>query len=885
MRVMLSFLFILWIGTLAFAGSIAGKVTDKSTGEPLIGANVYVEGTSIGASTDQDGMYYMKVDNGTYTIVCSFVGYIDVRKTVTITDEALKLNFELQPKILRSSEIIVEASRAKERETPVAFTDIKAEDIQRQFTVQDVPHLFKNTPGVYVTSDGGAGLGDSKVYIRGFDEQRISVMINNIEVNDPESKKVYWSNWGALPSGSQSIQVQRGAGSTLYGAGTFGGSINVLTADAPAVPSLKLTSTAGMYDVYKFGLEYNTGLIANNKLSFLTRLNYLTGNGWRQNTYYRGISYYFALSYFPNEKHTFRLIFHGAPQYHAYSYYSSNAKYYARYGRDWNAHPFVSETDPGLTTKEKDGTSLMDLLLMQHVDSKKGGEVIGNGVVSFDNNVYHKPQLELHHVWDISKNTYLQTNSFFTIGRGYGEWVSGFYKIKRDDKGHMSMETIKQSGQYQYRAHSIHNQFGIVSTLNTKWIDHDIAFGAEARYWWARHYGIVVNTFGNKYDPDLDAGNTEIKVGGVPMVFKETDTYYDYTGVKPNFSVFGHALWKFGNLNIMTDLQFSSRMYHITEDFPSSNNSPVPNGSFKHKYVKEVEENTGKIIYADTTYNLVDYKKTYSFMSPKMGINYNVNEYVNVFANYSRVYNEPRVKYFFNYGRPNDNLPIETSDDYELGFGFQDQGFNLKVNLYRILFDNKAYRIQDPEKANEPGYDYRGRRYVTVGKAEYQGIEVSTNLQLTRDLDLGVSITKMKNAWSGDISEEAREQLGIEEGKIEPGSPQFMLNSVLNYQKGPFYVSTALHYYKDYYILPDNDYVDLEYDPTTETVVKRGAVLPAWTTVDVIIGWKKKLGGLDVNASFHVYNLFDEDYWQIGNEYGLLPGAERNMQFNLTIGL
>ena len=885
MRYLLVSLLIFSWTAIALAGSIAGKVTDKTTGEPLVGANIYLKGTAIGASTNEEGMYFMTVENGTYAIVCSFVGYIDVQKTVTVTDEALKLNFELQPKILRSSEIIVEASRAKERETPVAFTDIKAEEIQRQFTVQDVPHLFKNTPGVYVTSDGGAGLGDSKVYIRGFDEQRISVMINNIEVNDPESKKVYWSNWGALPSGSQSIQVQRGAGSTLYGAGTFGGSINVLTADAPAVPGFKITSTAGMYDVYKLGIEYNTGLMANNKLSFLTRLNYLTGNGWRQNTYYRGLSYYFALSYFPNEKHTLRFILHGAPQYHAYSYYSENPKKFVLYGRDWNPHPFVSETDPGLTNKEKDGTSLVDLLLMKHVDYKKGGEVIGNGTVSFDNNVYHKPQFEIHHVWDINEKTYLQTNSFFTIGRGYGEWVSSYYKIGRDEKGHMSIQTIADSKQYQYRAHSIHNQFGIVSTLNTKWLDHDISFGAEARYWWARHYGVVLNTFGNKADPSVSADNVAIYVGGVKGIFREGDIYYDYTGIKPNFSIFGHGLWKFGALNIMTDLQFSSRMYHITEDFPSSNNRPVPDGDFVMRQTLDGGNKDGFVNNPDAKFKLVDYKKTYNFVSPKMGINYNVNKHLNVFGNYSRVYNEPRVKYFFNYGQPNSNLPIETSDDFELGLGFQDQGFNMKVNAYRINFDNKAYRIQDPSKANQPGYDYRGRRYVTVGKANYTGVELSANLQLSRALDLGLSVTKMKNAWSDEVSEEAREQLGIEEGKIEPGSPQFMLNSVLNYQKGPFYVSTALHYYKDYYILPDNDYVDLEYDPNTETVVKRDAVLPAWTTVDLIIGWQKKVAGLKLNASLHIFNLFDKDYWQVGNEYGLLPGAERNAQLNLNIGL
>ena len=185
-----------------FAGSVAGKVTDVATGAALAGANVFVEGTSVGAATDEDGMFFFEIDDGTYTFVCSFVSYNEVRKSVTVSGKKTQVDFALKANILKTSDIIVEASRAKERETPVAFTNISADEISKGFTVQDVPHLFVNTPGIYVTSDGGSGLGDSKVYIRGFDEQRMSVMINNIEVNDPESKKVYWSNWGALPSGS-----------------------------------------------------------------------------------------------------------------------------------------------------------------------------------------------------------------------------------------------------------------------------------------------------------------------------------------------------------------------------------------------------------------------------------------------------------------------------------------------------------------------------------------------------------------------------------------------------------------------------------------------------------------------------------------------------------
>ncbi len=894
-----------------FAGSVAGKVTDAASGAALAGANVFVEGTSVGAATDEDGMFFFEIDDGTYTFVCSFVSYNEVRKSVTVSGKKTQVDFALKANILKTSDIIVEASRAKERETPVAFTNITADEISKGFTVQDVPHLFVNTPGIYVTSDGGSGLGDSKVYIRGFDEQRMSVMINNIEVNDPESKKVYWSNWGALPSGSQSIQVQRGAGSSLYGAGAFGGSINVLTADAPAVSSFKVNATAGMYNTYKLGFDYNTGLFADNKMSFLTRINYMTGNGWRQDTYYQGMSYYFGLSYFMNEHHTFRLVLHGAPQYHAYSYYSASAKDFARYGRDWNAHPFVADNDAGLTSREKDGTSLAEMLYFGFVDKDKGGEVIGNGNTSFDNNVFHKPQLELHYTWDINKNSYLQVNSFGTMGRGYGENISSYYRIHRNDTGHMSMSTIESSGQYQYRAHSIHNQFGAVATFNTNWMGHEFSVGAEARYWWARHYGLIINTFGNRANSDVTADNTKIYVGGQKGTFREGDIYYDNTNTKPNLSTFAHALWKLGNLSIMTDLQFSSRMYHIKEDFPSSNNRPAYEVGADGKPVLDTHGNkiyTGSYVpnqnadggngdgfenftFTDDsghvvipTFNLVDFDKVYNFLSPKLGLNYNVNKNINVFANYSRVYNEPRVKYFFNYGQPNDALDIEISDDYEFGIGFATRGFNFKLNLYNIEFQNKAYRIEDPSKANEPGYDYKGRRYIPVGDATYRGIEFNSNITLTKNLSLGTSVSRMENAWGSNISDEAKSQLGIEKGNIEPGAPQFMMSNVISYNNGPLYVSMAARHYKDYYILPSNGYAGLEYDTQTETYAREGDVLPSWSVVDVIVGWQQNVGIFNLNASLHMNNILNEEYWQIGNKYGLLPGSERNALFNLALG-
>ena len=869
---------ILFSVSLLFGGNIKGVVKDAQTGDPLIGANITLEKSFLGTTTDMDGAFILtRVPDGEWVMKVEYLGYEKLSTQITVSAEAEALEIALTPTVFKGQEIVIEASRAKDRETPVAFTNIGASEIEQRFTVQDVPHLFKNTPGVYVTSDGGSGLGDSKTFIRGFDEQRISVMINGIEVNDPESKKVYWSNWGSLPSGSQSIQVQRGAGSTLYGAGTFGGSINVLTQDAIGKKGFAFNASYGSYYTSKFGMEFNSGLMKN-KYGFIGKVNYLTGNGWRQDTYYRGLQYYFAFSYYPAKKHTLRAVLHGAPQYHAYSYFSFLAKDLARYGRDYNPHPYVNRLDPDLTDREKDGTKLAELLFLQHNDKDKGGEVIGNGNISFDNNVYHKPQLELHHTWDISKKTYLQTTFFGTVGRGYGENINAYYMIGRDNAGKMGMSDIIASGQYQYRAYSIHNQAGLVTTLNTiKW-GHEFSFGGEARYWKARHYGLITNTFGQE--------SIGYRIGGETGQFREGDVYYDYTGTKPNYSVFGHALWKFGKLSVMTDLQGSIRKYNIKEDMPSSNNRPDPNGTYHVNQNCKGGNNDGYVNIPDTTYSLLDFDKTYTFLSPKFGVNYNLTNAINAFANVSLVYNEPRVKYFFNYGQPNDDLDIEKSTDFEFGLGYVNPNYNAKLNLYQINFENKAFRIQNPAMVNKPGYDYKGRRYIPVGSACYRGVELSGSLKLLYNLELGTAVTIAKNKWLDDVSKEAQDELGIEEGNIEPEFPQQIFVGTLNYITKNWYASLAVRHNRDYYILPSNEDIIVEYDIAADKAVKESNTLPAWTLADIILGYKVHMStGGSINLSLHINNIFDEEFFQIGNEYGLLPGAARNIMLNMQFGM
>ncbi|RLD15973.1 TonB-dependent receptor, partial [candidate division KSB1 bacterium] len=207
MRAFLILLLSIFVSTYAIAGSIAGKVVDKQTGKPLVGANVYLKGTTIGAATDENGMYYIKVDDGTYTLVANYVGYADQAVRIKVKGD-VRHDFALT-EYLFSKTIEVVADRAQERVTPVAFTNVDDAEMETALGSRDIPLVLNETPSIYSTQQGG-GAGDARINVRGFNQRNVAIMINGVPVNDMENGWVYWSNWDGVGDATASIQVQRG---------------------------------------------------------------------------------------------------------------------------------------------------------------------------------------------------------------------------------------------------------------------------------------------------------------------------------------------------------------------------------------------------------------------------------------------------------------------------------------------------------------------------------------------------------------------------------------------------------------------------------------------------------------------------------------------------
>ncbi|MDE6371322.1 MAG: TonB-dependent receptor plug domain-containing protein, partial [Duncaniella sp.] len=156
--------------------------------------------------------------------------------------------------------IEVSALRATQN-TPVAQTTISKKQLEKSNDGRDLPFLLSMTPSVVTTSDAGAGVGYSGIRVRGTDASRINVMANGVPINDSESHNVYWVNMPDLVSSLRDVQIQRGAGTSVNGAGAFGASINMVT-DAPQEePYAVLNGSYGSFNTHKETINLGTGLL------------------------------------------------------------------------------------------------------------------------------------------------------------------------------------------------------------------------------------------------------------------------------------------------------------------------------------------------------------------------------------------------------------------------------------------------------------------------------------------------------------------------------------------------------------------------------------------------------------------------------------------------
>lgn len=193
-------------------------------------------------------------------------------------------------------EVVITGMRAS-KETPVAYSDISKKELNKRNDGQGIPFLISQSPSVIMTSDAGTGIGYASFRIRGTDANRINITINGVPVNDSESHTVFWANMADIASSVESIQIQRGAGTSTNGAAAFGATVAMLT-DKPALsPYGEYAISAGSFGSVKHTVKGGTGLLYDH-FAFDARYSNIRSDGFIDRASARMGSYYASAAFY-----------------------------------------------------------------------------------------------------------------------------------------------------------------------------------------------------------------------------------------------------------------------------------------------------------------------------------------------------------------------------------------------------------------------------------------------------------------------------------------------------------------------------------------------------------------------------------------------------------
>ena len=157
------------------------------------------------------------------------------------------------------------------KDTPVAYSNIQAEQIKINSYGTDMPTLLALTPSVIATNETGIGIGSTAIRLRGTDATRINVTINGVAMNNPDSHSMYWYDTPDLISSVGTMQVQRGAGVSTNGAGAFGGAVSMTTDALKPNFGGSASLSYGSYNTNKQALQLSSGLMADHWVQSETR--------------------------------------------------------------------------------------------------------------------------------------------------------------------------------------------------------------------------------------------------------------------------------------------------------------------------------------------------------------------------------------------------------------------------------------------------------------------------------------------------------------------------------------------------------------------------------------------------------------------------------------
>jgi iron complex outermembrane receptor protein len=272
MRAIRLFIVAVLLPLAASAAAIRGTVK-SAAGEPLGGAIVEAAGRS--ATTAADGTFLLEVPASAQTLRIRRTGFRDESVAV-----AADVDVTLVPALAEA--IVVSGIRA-DATTPVTKSDLTREDIARTYYGQDIPLLLRDTPSIDAYTESGiGGSGYSYITLRGISPTRINFTLDGVPLADSEDMGTYFADFPDVANSLQSIQVQRGVGTSTVGSPSFGGSVNLQSIDLAQDERLDAQVGAGSFGTKLASFAFQTGAIGG--FTLYSRLSLNQSEGFRESS-------------------------------------------------------------------------------------------------------------------------------------------------------------------------------------------------------------------------------------------------------------------------------------------------------------------------------------------------------------------------------------------------------------------------------------------------------------------------------------------------------------------------------------------------------------------------------------------------------------------------
>ena len=428
----------------------------------------------------------------------------------------------LEGKKVILDEVFVSAIRVT-KESPVTFSNLTKEQIKPRNLGQDIPILMNFLPSVVTTSDAGAGVGYTGIRVRGSDATRVNVTINGIPYNDAESHGTFWVNMPDFASSTESLQLQRGVGTSTNGAGAFGASLNLLTDAVSDEAYGQISSSIGSFKTLRNNLKFSTGLL-NEHVEISGRLSRISSDGYIDRASSNLDSYFLQGAYKDDNTLIKALLFGG----HEITYQSW-------FGID-------------AATLESDRT-------FNPAGEKFNGN--GNSEGFYENQVDNYKQDHAQLLWNEKLSSFWSTNIALHYTRGSGffeEYVDDWYANNVSFSGNSQLSFIG-------RENFTSNGQEITSTDYTRrrWLDNDFYGVVFSANYVNDKLNFIAGGGWNKYEGDHFG---EVIWARFTNGNSNNERYYDDNSVKTDFNAYTKANYKLNDKwSLYGDLQYRTVGY------------------------------------------------------------------------------------------------------------------------------------------------------------------------------------------------------------------------------------------------------------------------------------------------------------------------------------